>query len=73
MRRVGHIAHMGDRRGANGFWWKNLGDRYHLENLGLYGSITLKWLFRLIYHFHDSKTTKWKTLTTEEPSGLYTV
>jgi len=41
MRRAGHIVHMGDRRGANGFWWKNLGDRDHLEDLGLYGSIIL--------------------------------
>ena len=22
-------------------------------------------------HSHDSRTTKWKTLTTEEPNGLY--
>jgi len=34
MRRVGHIAHMGDKRGAN------LGDRDHLEDLGLNGRIT---------------------------------
>ena len=41
MRRAGHIAHMGDRRGANGFWWKNLGYRDHWEDLGLYGRIIL--------------------------------
>jgi hypothetical protein len=28
----GHIAHMGDKSSANGFWWKNLGDRGHLED-----------------------------------------
>jgi hypothetical protein len=44
MRRAGHIAHMGDRIGANGFWWKNLGDREHSEDLGLYGRITLIWI-----------------------------
>ena len=37
MRRAGHIVHMGDRRGANGFWWKKLGYRDQWEHLGLYG------------------------------------
>jgi hypothetical protein len=50
--RTGHIAHMGDKRGANGFWWKNLEDRDHLEDLGLYGTITLIWIFRLIQIIH---------------------
>jgi hypothetical protein len=48
MRRAGHIAHMGDRRGANVFWWKNVGDRDYLEDVHLYGRITLKWIFWLI-------------------------
>jgi hypothetical protein len=43
---------MGDRRGANAFWWKKLGDRDHLEDLGLYGRITLKWILRLIQIVH---------------------
>jgi hypothetical protein len=43
---------MGDRKGAKGFWWKNLGDRDHLEDLGLYGRITLKCIFRLIQIIH---------------------
>jgi hypothetical protein len=30
MRRVRHKAQMGDRRGANSFWWKNLGNRDNL-------------------------------------------
>jgi hypothetical protein len=38
MRKVGHSAQMRDRRCANGFWWKNLGE----EDLGPYGLITLK-------------------------------
>ena len=28
-------------------WWKNLGERDPLEDLVLYGRITLKWAFRL--------------------------
>jgi len=52
MRRAGYIADMGDRRGANGFWWKNLGDKDHLEALRLYGWITLKWIFRLMQIIH---------------------
>jgi hypothetical protein len=52
MRRVGYIAHMGDRRGANGFWWKNLGDRDHFKALSLCGWITIKWICRLIQIIH---------------------
>ena len=40
-RRVGHIAHMGEKRGANGFWWNNLGDGDHLEDQGLHVRIIL--------------------------------
>jgi len=52
MRRSGHIAHMGDKSGANGFWWKNLGNRDHLEELGLHGTIALRWILRLIQIIH---------------------
>jgi len=50
--RRGHIAHMGDKRGANCFWWKSLGDRDHLEDIGPYVGITLNWIFRLIQIIH---------------------
>jgi len=29
-----------------GFWWGNLGDRDHLEDLGVDGRIILRWIFR---------------------------
>ena len=55
---------MGDRRGGNRFWWIKLGDRDYLEDLGLYGTITLKWIFRLIHIIHmTSGQKKWKKLT----------
>lgn len=32
-----------------GIWCKNLGERYHLEDLGVYGRIVLKWIFNKYY------------------------
>jgi len=29
-----------------GFWWGNLRDRDHLEDLGIDGSVILRWIFR---------------------------
>jgi hypothetical protein len=51
---------MEDRSGANGFWWKNLGERDHFEAPGLYGRIILKWIFRYIEFIH---------MTLEQQSG----
>jgi hypothetical protein len=28
------------------FWWGNLSERDHLENLGLAGKVILKWIFK---------------------------
>ena len=63
-----HQCHLGDeikkndKRGAHStygrqerckrFWWKNLGNRDHVEYLRLYGRITLEWIFRLIQIIH---------------------
>jgi hypothetical protein len=44
MRQLGHVACMGDRRGDTGFWWGNLRERDHLEDLGADRQITLKWV-----------------------------
>jgi hypothetical protein len=46
MRLAGHVACMGEKRGAIGFWWGNLTDRDHLEGLEVYGRIILKWIFK---------------------------
>jgi hypothetical protein len=36
---AGHVAH-------KGFWWGNLMERNHLEDLGVEERITLKWIFK---------------------------
>jgi hypothetical protein len=46
MRRAGHVAHKGERRGAAGFWWGNLVERDYLKNLDVDGKITLKWIWK---------------------------
>ena len=43
MRWVGHVVHMGQRRG---FWWENLKERDHLEDPGVDGRIILRWTIR---------------------------
>jgi len=32
--------------GYTGFWWGNLRERDHLEDLGIDGRIILRWIFR---------------------------
>ena len=46
MRWVGHIAHMGERRGLYRVWWGNLRERDHLGNPGIDGRILLRCIFR---------------------------
>ena len=46
MRWAGHVARMGERRGACRIWWGNLRERDHLENPGVDGRIILRWIFR---------------------------
>jgi hypothetical protein len=42
MRWSGHVAHMGEVH--TGFSCRNLGERDHLEDLGIDGRIILKWI-----------------------------
>jgi hypothetical protein len=37
---------MGREEECIGFWWGNLSERNHLENLGVDGRIILRWMFR---------------------------
>jgi hypothetical protein len=42
MIRVGPVTQMGSREVHKIFWWENLKERAHLEDLGLDGRIILK-------------------------------
>ena len=46
MRKAGHVARMGDRRGVSGFWWETLRERDHMEDPGIDGRIILRCIFR---------------------------
>jgi hypothetical protein len=43
---VEHVARMGEKRGACRIWWGNLRERDHLEDIGMYGRIILKLIFK---------------------------
>ena len=42
---VGHVAHMGERRGVYGFWWGNLRETDHVGDPGIDGRIILRRIF----------------------------
>jgi hypothetical protein len=46
MRSAGHVALMGRREARIGFWWGNLKERDHWEDLGVGGRMMLEWIFR---------------------------
>jgi hypothetical protein len=46
MRWAGHVARMGRGEVYTGFWLGDLKDRDHLGDLGVYGTIILKWIFK---------------------------
>jgi len=41
-----HVERIGEMKGKKGFWWRDLTKRNHLERLGEYGKIILKWIFK---------------------------
>jgi hypothetical protein len=44
IRWAGHVAYTGRQEMRTGFWWGNLKERNHLEDLGVDGSIILNWI-----------------------------
>ena len=44
MRRVGHVARMGEERGCIGSWWGNRRERDYCGDLGVDGWIILGWI-----------------------------
>jgi hypothetical protein len=46
MRRPGLVALWGKGEVYTGFWWRKLGERGHLKDLGVDGRIILKWIFK---------------------------
>jgi hypothetical protein len=42
VRWVGNVACMGEKKNAEGFWWRDLKGRDHLEDMGIDGRIILK-------------------------------
>jgi len=42
----GHVARMGEEEVRTGFWWRDLMEGDHLEDLGLDGIIIFKCIFK---------------------------
>jgi hypothetical protein len=42
----GHVARIGERRGAYRVWWGNLKERDYFDGSSLDGRIILRWIFK---------------------------
>jgi len=42
-----HVARMGDRRSVTGFWWGDLKEQDHLEDLNVDGRVISKWIITI--------------------------
>jgi hypothetical protein len=42
----GRLTHTGGGELHTKFWWDNLGERNHLEDLSVEGRMILKWIFK---------------------------
>ena len=62
-RSAGHVAHMGRAEVQAGFWWGNLGEREHSEDLCIDGKMILKWFFKKWFGIID-----WIDLTHDRDS-----
>jgi hypothetical protein len=46
MKWVGHVACIEVREVHTGFWWRDLRERHHFEDLGIDERIILKWILK---------------------------
>ena len=46
-----------------GCWWGKLKERDHLEDLGIDGSLVLKWILMLSLNYHVYLNTRWEFLS----------
>ena len=46
MKWPGHVARMGERTGLYTVWWRNLKEKYHLEDQNVDGRIILRRIFK---------------------------
>ena len=45
MKWAGHVTCMARGEGHTEFWWEELRERHHLEDLGVDGRMIIKWIF----------------------------
>jgi len=66
MRWEGHVARMGEGRGAYRVLMENLGERGHVEDPGVSGRIILRWIFKI-----GMGSMNWIELAQDKDRWLY--